>query len=255
MTTKRSDEFLEFLPPEAKKVFRSKRKDAEWEERPDCAESGDTFVYYCDDCDRYHLEYCERGYRVTPGHVYDVRWSVDSDGDWSSDEEDVDSPAYAQFEKDHSYESNQDSWKGYFEHVVETGDDHLSEFYASNPKDKSVKWQARFRQTKHGVAVAGVKKYGDRKWLPLGKTPDDVKQFLSLEGNLVYPQEWKTLDQMQQAANDVKWSLSRDGYTVGAFVLTEPVPAKPADIKKAARKALARLKKEIKRDAQKQGRA
>lgn len=245
MATKRSTEILKDLPSEAGKVFRSKSKSAEWEHRPDSAGSGDCYVYYCDDCKRFHLEHCERGYRVTPGHVFDVRWSVDSDGDWSADEEDVDSPNYPRFEEDHSYESNRATWEGYFEYVAKTGDDHLGEFCVSKPKDKPVKWQARFQQSKNGVAVIGVKKYGDRKWISLGKAPSDVKDFLALEGNLVAPQSWKTIAEMKEAAHEVKWSLSRDGYTVGSFILTEKAPAKAADIKKAGRDALKKIRKEI----------
>jgi len=69
------------LPDEALAALAAGEK---WEYTPDSVEGADADVHWCDDCETWHQTWTVWGLSLeTDGNLYEVEWSVDTDGDWS----------------------------------------------------------------------------------------------------------------------------------------------------------------------------
>lgn len=146
-----SELMIKDFPEEAKRVYYAKKgKRVVWEHQPDCAESGDTEIYYCKDCNRYHVDAFERGWHVEPGRITDVVWLFDSDGDLRSLDVscDVDSDGYENFIEAHSYQSRQNTWEEYYVYVLETGKDDVNNFIYKDENELKTRTEEALQRLK-----------------------------------------------------------------------------------------------------------
>lgn len=106
----------------------------EWEFQPDSTEGADANVYWCDDCETWHQTWSVWGLRLdADGSLYEVEWTVDSDGDWSGEDEYL----YGTFDHDLDRAQRKEQWQSYYRYVVDNnGDDPVEEFLARSGPER-----------------------------------------------------------------------------------------------------------------------
>jgi hypothetical protein len=126
--------------------------------------------YYCDDCDKFH---------ITHYWAYDdgTYTECDSDGNHDGcDAEDVP-----------SYEETDEAWYRYSRHVLETGEDELSEFTVSHSKE--VTFVAVLADEADGIIVDEIRS-GKHRYKP-GRAPKAAREYLLMEFRNGY---WRMAD-------------------------------------------------------------
>jgi len=115
---------LDILPEEALEALREGR---EWEYQPDTVEGADARVYRCDGCDHdtWHMYWTCFGLRLdADGTLFEVEWSVDTDGDWEIEDE----HPYGTYDHAKALTDGAESWRAYAQWVIENRRDPVGEF-------------------------------------------------------------------------------------------------------------------------------
>jgi len=147
----------------------------EWEFTPDSIDGADDDVSYCDDCNTWHRTWAAWGLRLdTDGNLYEVEWTVDTDGDWSH----VDEYPYGTYDHDLDNAQRKTRWAYYARWAAEYGEDPVGNFYVSRARDRGVRWQVQFNDSLIGLRVV-VRRRGRGTWLRLTDAPARVREFFT----------------------------------------------------------------------------
>jgi hypothetical protein len=154
---------------------------------------------FCDDC--------KVGWHLANYWIYD-------DGTYSIDKySDGDHDACEQAEVP-SADDEQKAWREYYEYVVTTGLDPVSQFHLPALNKKPHSWQAKIRNsigsTKDGLRVTGVRRRGRGPWIPLDGERyeyDHTDDSMKLHSKHRIPTE--VYDYLFLGHQDYKWG-SRD---------------------------------------------
>ena len=161
-----------YLPDEALAALAD---GVEWEFQPDDASCGDTNVYWCDDCETWHQTWSVWGLRLdTDGSLYEVEWIVDSDGNWSGEDEYL----YGTFDHDLARAERKARWSDYARWVAMHGEDPVGNYYVARARGRSAPWQVQFNDSIIGLRVI-VRRRGRGTWLRLTDAPARVREFFS----------------------------------------------------------------------------
>lgn len=120
-----------YLPSEALDALRD---GVEWEFQPDSTEGAGANIHWCNDCRTWHQTWSVWGLRLdADGALYEVVWTVDSDGDWG----DGDEYPYGTFDHDLDRAQRRAAWREYYRYVVDNnGDDPVEEFIARSGPER-----------------------------------------------------------------------------------------------------------------------
>jgi len=159
-----------------------------------------------------------------------------------------------------SFEECDAAWCAYHEHCVETGEDPLGEYSVKRVYQQRQRWTAEVHRGIGGLYVRRARR-GRGPWLSPEKLPDEVRGFLLLDPWYAPPPpsgresrildvEWTTVEEMaKDCAGDFPCTSIRNG--VGRFTgiievdLPRAAGALARDVRRAARKARARVKKAL----------
>lgn len=225
------EELLAIFGDEARAAYEN---GGEWSYTPDCVETGNEFVDLCDDCDDWHRSWTVPGYRIEGGKLYQTYDSVDDSGDWDFlDDFEVGADGFEAWDRQYNHEAARESWRAYYEDVVETGEDPLDALIVPYAKIDQ-KWYFWVTSQDAGCKVEKVTKGKPTGRNLLAKTPDNVKQFLALHdrdggvyvgalGEFLHP------DHLQDTCSQTavkEWFNEPDGSLRGMIVLkVDPSPA------------------------------
>jgi hypothetical protein len=194
-----------YLPGEALAALAEGR---EWEYTPDSVEGADADVSYCDDCDTYHINWSVWGLRLdADGVLYETVTLVDTDGDWSYDDE------YPVGEFDHSkeYADTRARWRAYYGYVARTGLDPVNDFAADVSLGKHTTWVVQFAASIVGPRVVRVRRAKGGTYMPLAEAPGEVRSFLADTSSFT------SMDDLRERGGGLTWSpgtLHRATFTV-----------------------------------------
>ena len=223
---KRSQELAEAMGDDAVEALNN---NGTWEYQPETIECGNWNPYWCSDCDTWHQEWYMFGYRIEDGHMFEVIHTCDTDGNWeTNDEYDVDDPDYERWNAQYGYEETLKASKAYSEHVAETGDDPLGEFFVTT-KTK-VRYQVIVRYD-NGFWFNAAKPVDSKDWnSDESQLPERLRDFLQLDGKRITDLDWTSINEFAEKAHLTEVLRVSNGEC--EFIEEIEVPRPEEDVKK-----------------------
>lgn len=219
----RLEAYLNDLPEEAQAAYHN---GGTWEYKPESIEEGNSFPYYCDDCDAWHNVWYMPGYRIQNGKLYMTYDKCDTDGDWDfSDECEISDPAFPKWEAGYSFNESERCWREYYEYVRDEGEDPLGDFFV----DDTVKHNWWFHITMDWVnggclLVGGAREDTPDQMVPPDELPKELLDYLCIRtvDGRKYVTECVHPDQLIEQVTELDWKGAGPDSVKALVEIREP---------------------------------
>jgi hypothetical protein len=234
MTPQAIQELVDDFGQQAQEAYATK---GHWRYQPQDCGGEDAWASSCSDCEQgWHQYYYPVGYEIEDGTVYQLRWSVDEDGNWDlSDTVALDSEEYDFSQRDYTEEKRQAGWTEYYREVERTGKDPLGAFFVA--PDRKETWAVVIVQAQGHCFLlrARAARKGAKSYIGTA-VPERIREFFQCNDQCVIEgEEFRTLGQLAAVQQDgLRWMPHRSATLTGYLTLDMPRP--PAALRREARR-------------------
>lgn len=211
----------------------------EWS--PETTEAATWYPTFCDDCDTWHNQWLEYGFRRENGVLMVEEWLIDQDGDWDVCE---DYPFDQMEERETAnYKEARNRALSYSNWVARYGKDPLEEFLVQKTIRHHQKWTWCVSKVR-GEDDWGISYYcrhnadGSETLVP--SPPSEVRDYIA-----GCPDSWRGMAKlMRELATSPERDTQSVIHAIGRYFLTdtitveEPNPNYEAELKAAAKRSL-----------------